>query len=161
MKIKNLILAGIVIFIILAAIGYFREFVFTAVNFRLRDQWYGRNNYPLPASLGFLDPLSYNQLWYFKWILTVSVSLGYLAVFLSCIWYFFRSRKYLVWTIIAFTAVYLISGIFYLYGILFSDFNNGYTFSRIFMDFVQSPFLLMLLIPAFLLDQRNLQNKAS
>ena len=63
--------------------------------------------------------------------------------------------KFIRWTIFSYIAVVAVSGISYGMGILFHDGENGYIFSRFFMGLIQSPFLLILLIPAFKLAEAS------
>ena len=109
----------------------------------------------MPSSLKFLNNFSYFQLYWSKWILTVLFSLAYFIISLKCIKIFFKEKKYLQWTLIVYLFVGVTAFLFYLYGLLFKDMETGYRFSRIMMGLVQSPFVLMVLIPAFQLGKKQ------
>ncbi|MDQ3190496.1 MAG: hypothetical protein M3Q58_02795 [Bacteroidota bacterium] len=151
---KKVIIYSLLILGLLLGLGLFRDFLFTNINFWLYELYYQRGDFELPASLSSFNSFSYAQLYYFKWVLTVLFSLLYLLVYLLGIWVIFRQKKFLIWTIAAFVFIYVIAGCFYIYGWAFNDLKQGYQFARTFMGFVQSPFLLMLLIPAFMLDKK-------
>ena len=141
---------AIIFFIaILIALSFLRESVFVNINLHLWYLYYHNDKSYLAPYLSFLSPLSYSQLYYFKWFLTVFFSLVFL--FFSCIiiHYIFNEKKFIRWTIYAYLAVVAVSCISYCVGILFNHVENGYIFSRFFMGMVQSPFILILLIPAF------------
>jgi hypothetical protein len=158
---KRIILYGILIFFILAALGYARDFTFVNINIRLRDLWNEKNAFTFPDSLKFLQGMGYMQLYWLKWILTILASLLYLGIYILGVYLIFKKRKYILWTIACFAIVYLVSGLFYLSGYLVGNPYMGYHLARIFMGFIQSPFLFMLLIPAFLLSKKheNEENK--
>ncbi|MBA3899287.1 MAG: hypothetical protein H0X62_03610 [Bacteroidetes bacterium] len=150
---KKIIFYGICLFFLLSALGYARDFTFVNINAALSDLWYQTNYHTFPNTLSFLETFSYNQLYQLKWLLTVVVSLLFLLIYILGIYLIFKKKKYIVWSLACFAFIYLISGIFYMYGYFFNDLARGYKFSRIFMGFIQSPLLLMLLIPAFILGK--------
>jgi hypothetical protein len=157
MKNRTIVIA-LIAFILMATLGYFRDFVFTHINWRLQDLYYEKNRHPLPPILDIFRGLSYSHLYYFKFLLTTVTALMYLGIYYLVVKLIFRENKYLKITLLAFLGIILISSIFYGYGIIFNDFQRGYHLSRIFLGFVQSPLLLMLLIPVFLLDRRKPEN---
>jgi hypothetical protein len=142
--------------ILIIALGFYRDLLFKTINSELKDLYYQTEYYTIPDSLLFLQSLSYHQLYYLKWILTPIISLIYLGLFLLTVKIHFKEKRYLYFTVIAFAAIVIISGLFFLSGMLFNDIYKGYHFSRIFMGFVQSPLLLMILIPAFLLERKSI-----
>jgi hypothetical protein len=152
-KIKCLIIFLIVALIF--ALGFYRDFVFVNINFRLNGLWYNKNLWQLPASLSFFENFSYNQLYYAKWLLTLLFSLSYLLLYLACVKVLFQKKNYLLWTIFIFAGIYIVSAPFYILS-YFSDSRSFYIICRILMDFVQSPLLIMILVPAFLLDSKRI-----
>ena len=152
-KIKYIYL-GIFI-ILLVGLGFFRDFLFVNINYYLQELYYKNGgDYNLPPSLKFINHFSYIQLYYGKWILTGLFSSAYFIISLKCIQILFKEKKYLQWTLFAYLFVGFTASLFYLYGLLFNDIAIGYRFSRIMMGLVQSPFVLMILIPAFQLEKK-------
>ena len=149
-KIK--IISYLILLALLLTLGFLRDFIFININLCL-SALLNKSKYELPASLYLLQNLNYIQLYLLKWVLTILVSLLYLLIYLYAIWLLFKQEKYLLWTVAAFSCFYILSSCFYFYGWLFQDPERGYHFARIFIGFVQSPFLLMLLIPGFMLKE--------
>lgn len=129
--------------------GYIRDFTFININYRLSQLYYSTVNFELPASLSVFSSLSYNQLYYTKFFLTLFFIILFLAYSLICVKLLFPGPKFLRYTITAHAAVFILSVLFFIYGYFFNDYARGYSLSRIFAGFLQSPLLLMLLIPAF------------
>ena len=148
--------------IIIIALGFLRLFLFENINFHLQFLYYDMERSHMSESLNFLRTFTYNELYVIKWILTMLFSFAYL--FLTClvIHILFRVKKYVLMTIYMFAAIIFISFVFYTMGLLinwdlqFTDQSKtGYRLARIFMGVVQSPFPLMILIPAFMLSERS------
>lgn len=144
---KDLFVGGIVIlgFIVL---GFTRDFLFENINFQLYKLWYGAEEYHLPPSLGFFENWDADSLYYLKFPLTIVTVLIFFGMAHFTVWYYFRERGYIWLNLAAHSLFLLIGGLSYLYGVLFDDFNNGYHFSRLFLEFLQSPLLLMIILPA-------------
>ena len=150
---KFKIISYLILLALLLTVGFLRDFIFININL-FSDALLNKSTYKLPASLYLLQNLNYNQLYFLKWVLTILVSLLYLLIYLYGIWVIYnKQEKYLIWTLAAFGFFYILSACFYFYGWLFQDQDRGYHFARIFIGFVQSPFLLMLLIPGFMLNE--------
>ena len=107
----------------------------------------------------FLKKLDYTQLTQLKWILTVLFYLIYFGITYLLISAIFKNKTYNLITIASHLVFFLIAGIFYLVGVFTGKGLEGYTLSREFMGILQSPLLLMILIPTFILSdrQKNLQ----
>jgi hypothetical protein len=107
----------------------------------------------------FLKKLDYAQLTQLKWILTVLFYLIYFGITYLLISAIFKNKTYNLITIASHLVFFLIAGIFYLVGVFTGKGLEGYTLSREFMGILQSPLLLMILIPTFILSdrQKNLQ----
>ena len=141
-------LFGISIAILLTLLGFTREFVFENMNAQLYKLWYGLPEYHLPSSLGFMNSWEADTLYYLKYPLTLLTVLLYYIIAQKTIHFYFHARKLRRISLYTHGFILLIGGAFYLYGVVFNDFDQGYKFSRIFMDFLQSPLLLMILLPA-------------
>ncbi|MCC7303008.1 MAG: hypothetical protein IT233_10230 [Bacteroidia bacterium] len=139
---------GIMIASMIAGLGFLRDFIFVNINFQLYKLWYGEENYHLPPSLSFLESWEADTLYYAKFPLTLFTILLFFGIAHFTVRYYFREHKYLYLNLVAHLFFCLLGGIFYLYGLVFNDFNNGYHFARIFLDFVQTPLTLMMVLPA-------------
>lgn len=136
-----------VLFIIV--LSFLRESVFVDINAHMWYLFYQNDKSYLAPYLSFLDPLNYGQLYWFKWILTFFFSV--LFLFLSCvvIRLIFKEKKFIRWTVYSYAAIVLVAAVAFLTGKLFNKAEDGYLISRFFMGMVQSPFMLIFLIPAF------------
>ena len=151
----------IVVFVsVLIALSFFREFVFVNINAHMWYLFYENDKSHLANTLSFLTPLSYFQLYWLKWFITILFSGVFL--FLSCIIIklIFTEKKFIHWTIYSYLSIIIISAISYFIGILFNNSEKGYLAARFFMGMLQSPFLLMILIPAFYLEKRGANNES-
>ena len=150
---RVLILAAIVLLLL----GYFRDYIFININFLSGVKYYPgiETDYKLPSQLGFLNAFTYEQLYYGKFLVTLLFSAAFLLVSIIVIKKIFADSKYIKWTVYTYISLIVLSGVFYSYGMLFNDFNNGYKLSRVFMGFLQSPFVLMVLVPAFKIAENN------
>ncbi len=147
---KN-VLFVIIVAMVLCILGFIREFVFENINAQLYTLWYDYKDYSLPASLAFFNSWTANELYYLKFPLTVLSGLAYFLVAIFTVRRFFPGKKFRNITFVVHVFVFALAGVFFLYGLAFDDYDHGYQFSRIFMDFLQSPLLLMILLPGFVL----------
>ena len=143
------ILFVILIALVLSLLGFYREFVFENINAQLYKLWYDYRDYNLPPALGFLNSWTADELYYLKFPLTIVSCLTYFLVAFLTVRHFFPGKKFRNITFFAHAFVFILAGAFFMYGMLFDDYDHGYQFSRIFMDFLQSPLLLMILLPGF------------
>jgi hypothetical protein len=151
------------VIVVVFIIGYIRELIFVHINFQRTQVYYHETdldyNYTFPGILLFLKKLDYAQLTQLKWILTVLFYLIYFGITYLLISAIFKNKTYNLITIASHLVFFLIAGIFYLVGVFTGKGLEGYTLSREFMGILQSPLLLMILIPTFILSdrQKNLQ----
>lgn len=138
----------VLVLLLLLILGYSRLFIFENINFQIYKLYYPDDPWSLPESLKFLERYSMDELYTFKWPLTILYSLFYFGVTWMCLARFFPGKRTFQICIITHVVLFLIAGGFYAYGYLFNDFSRGYEFSRIFMGFLQSPLVLMILFPA-------------
>ena len=126
--------------IILFSVGFLRDFVFIKLNNKL-----GTPMGTLPFSLYAFD----NPYYILKWVLTQAFCDVYLLIACFIIYTIYKNKKYVKITIafyVSFMAISLISlGI----GHLLNNDAMGYRFARDLMGLVQSPALVMIMIPAF------------
>lgn len=151
----KLIPAIVIIFIV----GYFREMIFVHINFQRTQVYYHETdldyNYTFPGILLFLKKLDYAQLTQLKWILTLLFYLIYFGITYFLVSKIFKNKMYNLITVGAHLLFFFIAGIFYVIGHFTGNGLEGYTLSREFMGILQSPLLLMILIPSFILNDRQ------
>lgn len=152
-KNKKIFLALFIILLI--ALSFFRESVFININAHMWYLYYQNDKSYLLPWLSFLKPLSYSQLYSLKWILTVFFSILFFSLTSIIIKLMFNEWKFIKWTLIVFCGFLSVAALSYTAGILFNNTSDGYIVSRFFIGLVQSPFLLIFLIPAFKLSSSN------
>ena len=153
-KTKN-ILFYVLVIAALPAFGFYRDFVFKHINALLqaRDHEIG---YTMPPSLRFIAAYDYDTIVNIKWLLTFIFSGIYLVIALLLVKRLFHKRLFSRITLFTYIAITLVSGLFILTGMLFPHTSQKmYEFARYLMGMAQSPLVLMLLIPAFLLAEKE------
>lgn len=134
---------------LLLVISFLRESVFENINAHSWYLYYENDASHLPAFLSFFKRFSYAELYRIKWVLTAMFSLLFLFLSSAIIKIIFRKKKFIVWTFYTYAAIVIVSAISFLLGKLLNHAESGYHISRFFMGLLQSPFLLIFLIPAF------------
>ena len=157
-KLKN-ILFGTGMLVLLIVVGYYREIFFVHVNMQVYMNYYhetdGTYNYHFPEWLLFLKQYSNTELFRIKWIMTVLVFFFYMAVCLLTVWFYFRKKQYSLITIGIHGLLFMVAGIFYTIGKITGKSLEGYTLAREFMGILQSPLVLMILLPTFIISSKN------
>ena len=147
------------VIVIIFIIGYYRELIFVHINFQRTQVYYHETdldyNYTFPGILLFLKKLDYSQLTQLKWVLTVLFYFIYFGITYLLVSTIFKNKTYKLITIVTHFIFFAIAGIFYLVGYFTGKGIEGYTLSREFMGILQSPLLLMILIPTFILSDRQ------
>jgi hypothetical protein len=143
--------AGIII-----ALGFIRDSLFKHINY---------NIYQLENSTGKIigskfyqkvfENISLTELHYSKWILTLVFVLIYYTLTTIGIRLVFKTKKYKLLIFSIFSVIFVISGTCYIIGDLTNNLAHGYRFSRLFMGAMQSPFILLLLIPGIKFFEKN------
>jgi len=142
-------------------LGFYRDFVFKSINALLKA-WDFNMDYAMPSSLRFLENYQYDTLLNLKWLLTFVFSLLYLIIALITVHLLFKNKNYLRITIGTYLGIAIFSGIFMLIGHYFQTTTNKmYEFARYFMGMAQSPIILMVLIPAFKLSEKEITKSMS
>ena len=151
---RKYFLKGVVIFLIAFA-GFFRDFLFVNINYKITALYYKNSNYELPAALNFLNGCSYTTLYYLKYFFTAVSILLFFALSLLTVKIFFNQKSYLKWIFLSYIIIILVSGI--LFGIiyLFTDFNTAYFPTRKILELVESPLLIMIFLPVLLLKEKT------
>lgn len=140
-------------FALIIATGFVREFVFLNINEQLAFLYYGHETSNMSWVLGFLGVLTYDQLYWFKWLLTpVFATVFCFETMLSLKQLF--GDAHAKETLALFVGLLALSAVLFGGFWVFGDIVGGYTQARFLMGLAQSPFPLMLLIPAILLKKR-------
>lgn len=143
--------ALIAIVILLVLTGYLRDYIFVGIH---TSMWYSYHHKPLLHPTPFtvyLIGFSYAQLYIAKWFLTALFTVIYFLLSCGVIKLIFIKKAYIRYLMITYGVLLSVAALFYITGLLSGYTEEGYKFSRIFMGFLQSPFMVMVLIPAFYL----------
>jgi hypothetical protein len=125
------------------------------VNALLRA-WDNDQDYYLPSPLSFLENYEYDTLVNIKWLLTLIFSLIYFVIGIFSLRLVFGDNRYLGLLITAYLSVIVLSVMFIGTGMLFSGVSaKMYQFARYLMGMAQSPIILMILIPALKLSEKE------
>jgi len=144
---KSVFLIALVIATI--SLGFYRDFVFKSINALLKAKDF-EATFTLPSSLSFFQNMEYNTLGTTKWILTLICALLFLIISVFFIKILFVNKNYIKYTIWSYILITTLSFLIIALGFLFKKhFQDFYSVSRYLMGIVQSPILLMILIPAF------------
>lgn len=138
------------------ALGYLRDSIFKTINALLRA-WDLEEDYFLPTFLKFLENFEYETLINLKWLLTFIFTALYLFFSLITIKVLFQNRTFMKITLFVYIALLIVSGGFMMFGYFFDGTaEKMYTFARYLMGLAQSPLILMILIPAFKLSEKEI-----
>ncbi|MFL5763715.1 MAG: XrtX-associated membrane protein [Bacteroidia bacterium] len=153
-SIKFFIYATLLLSLIILS-GYFRDYIFKSINALLRA-WDNDQDYFLPAPLSFLENYDYDTLVNLKWLLTLLFSLFYFLLSVWALRLLFGDHRYRKLCLLTYAGIITISGIFIASGYMFTGISEKmYEFARYLMGMAQSPVLLMILIPALKLSEKE------
>lgn len=140
---------------ILLLTGFCRDFIFKSIN-ALLQAWDHDMTYAMPRGLGFFESYEYGTIVNLKWLLTLLFSLLYLLIAIIVIRYTFHNKKFVRITIAAYFGIICLSALLIATGLLLKNSSEKmYEFARYFMGMAQSPIILMVLIPAFKLAEKE------
>ena len=155
LRLKNTLVICTAIFFFVA-IGFFREHLFVSINYQISKLYYNDSfEWRLPSDLKFLENFSYSQLYYGKWVLTFIFCVLYFIPTFLIVRKYFPSKIFSQITIYSHLIVFCLGGFFYLLGLITSDMERWYDFSRNFLGFLQSPWMLIILFPSFLILKKE------
>jgi len=149
-----LILFLIIVFI---AVGFFRDAVFMNLNSQLYKLYFKNYDYTLPNWLSAFDSWPYMKLYYFKYVLTALFVLLYLILSIFSVRLFTENSKNVKWVFYAYGIVLILSIMTYLGGYFLNNFPKGFLFTRNLLGLLQSPFIVMILIPALKLENSSVK----
>lgn len=140
---------------LLIFVGFLRENTFIYLNGLLYYKYYHLPSQINPAYLSFTNSWDYNQLYYFKWILTPAFTILFWALQYFLLKRLFTEKKFRRWLGVFYLYLFLLSGLAFGIGMIANANQTGYKFSRIFMGILQSPIPCMILIPISYFQELN------
>ncbi len=146
-----------IIFIILfAVLGFSREFLFVNINNHLYKLYYGHSNLPLPGSLFFLTRLSYNTIYYGKFMLTIAFYGAYFVTSFLAVKYIIAHKKFTLWIIYIYALLLILAGLIMIYNYIINNQLDGdeYLVSRWLLGIAQSPLVAFFIIASGKLYQK-------
>jgi len=150
---RNLLVFTAIVSLII--IGFLRDFIFVNINNQLKlNSGHDVEIFKVSDCMSFVRFISDDRLIRIKWILTLLFMVIYMAISCYAVWIIFRD--YVRITIVAFIVLFLLSFIAMAVGYCCNAFKeDAYKFSRYLMGMAQSPVVLMVLVPAFILNERK------
>lgn len=147
---KKIIL--IILIALIVVTGFLRDFLFVNINGQIFISHYNSEQIGVSTYLRCIWGKSVNELENIKWILTLGFTIIYFCYSAVIVFVIFKQLLYIYLTGYVFLSVIIISGITIFLGKLLPEYyQNTYEISRFLMGMVQSPVVLMILIPIFLL----------
>ncbi len=155
MQKKNKYLVLLLIVALIVFISFYRDYFFRTVN-ALLMAWDYEMDYPTPAHLRFFEHFDYDQVLNLKWLFTLIFAAIFYFISRFTIQYLFNNRNYNRIVLVAFAGITVLSGIFMAIGWMIpSSLERMYEIARFLMGLAQSPVVLMVLIPAFMLAEKE------
>jgi hypothetical protein len=142
LKVITVLAFGLFLFFL----GYFRNFVFMAINAETSAIYYHAQGPDLPGFLQFLSSKDYDYLIKLKWILTILFTLVFFATSLFIMKIFFKEPVYLKICVILYSFLSVASFFMMGIGYFFRSFSyHAFNIARNIMHISQSPFTVLLL----------------
>lgn len=134
----------IVLIISAAGLGFIRDGIFALTNelIEIQDQ---------------LSTDSVSSLYKLKWLMTFVFSGAYLLLAMGIIKLLFQNGTFIRLTVLFYIVFIIVAGLTYIGGHLLGDADTGYVLARKIMGMVQSPILIMILVPGFYLGKQAKQ----
>ena len=145
------------LFLVSIILGFVRERTFITINNRLKDIRKSSDYTEFETWLLFLKELDPQTLYMLKWILTPGFAIVFMLLTITVSKVYFESNKYNYLVSFVFLSIFVVAISGYGIGYLIGAENKAYTFSRFFMGLIQSPFILVFIIPAFSLLEKQKQ----
>lgn len=142
------------IILLYVLLGFSREYLFESINIKLYYLWHQEYDTIMEEALAFMNDWDYWTLYWLKWILTGVFSLLYLGVGLLIIKFFFPVKHYRS-VIFSYALVVGLSALVFALGYVFDSVHSNYAISRQLMDWLQSPVIMLFLVPGiYFMDRR-------
>jgi hypothetical protein len=136
----------------LIALGYFRDVFLTRYNNFLYYYFHHALRQEDLDNFGFLKSYTYMQLYYAKFFIVAAFSLIYFCISYFTIVFIFKEKNAGKLCFVFYLLILFIAAIFYAIGILAGGNEKVYLIARTLLSLLQSPLILMLLIPAIKLN---------
>lgn len=149
---NKIFVAALVVLFVLT--GFFREFVFLNWNEQIRVTYYNSPDPHVAPSMQWLGSFSYGTLYWLKWPLTLFFSVTFASLALLAVHLSFADRKYNRITLIAYTAIFLTSFLFFGIGWLFGARDATYEIARFLAGLIETPAMLIILMASFMIHRR-------
>ena len=132
--------------------GFIRDALFTGINESIASN--GSDDFKFLNFFNSIeDAINIESIYIAKWGYTLLFSLIYLVMASSLIYLIYERMVFIYFTIGLYFLLMLISLVILVTGITIDDYAMGYSIARKIMGMVQSPILIMILIPSFRLGQ--------
>lgn len=145
-------------FVLFVSFGFFRDAVFLNVNDQLYKLYYGNYDFRLPVWLRFLENLEYMTLYRLKFVITVFFLLMYFfltRIFMRII--FKDDGMHARVTNLVYGFLLLLAACIYAGGYLIGKPHQWYEVARTLIGWMSSPVILMVLVPAFLYRNQQIE----
>jgi hypothetical protein len=150
-------LIWIAIIFALVFLSFYRDYFFRCINAMLMA-WDYDMDYPMPSHLSFFEQLDYNTVLNLKWFFTLLFAFLFYVISHFAINYQFSNKGFNRITLFVFVGLTVFSAIFIGVGFVSSALSERmYEFARFLMGLAQSPFVLMVMIPALMLVEKEKQ----
>ncbi len=150
-------LIWIAIVFALVFLSFYRDYFFRCINAMLMA-WDYDMDYAMPAHLSFLEQFEYNTVFNLKWLFTILFAYLFYVISYFAINHQFSNKNYNRITLYVFAGLTILSALFIGIGFVASALSERmYEFARFLMGLAQSPLVLMVLIPAFMLVEKEKQ----
>lgn len=155
MQKKNKYFVLLLIVTLIVFISFYRDYFFRTVNAMLLA-WDYEMDYPMPAHLRFFESFDYDEVLNLKWLFTLVFASIFYFISRFTIQYLFNNKNYNRIVLFAFVGLTVLSGLFMAIGWMVpSSLERMYEIARFLMGLAQSPVVLMILIPAFMLAEKD------
>ena len=154
---KNKIIKGVFWLIVIIALGFLRDFIFVNINYIIDRLYFNRDVYYYHSFYDFLEPLDVSGLMTLKWILTLIFALINLTLSVVILKQLFEQpQKPVKLLYLGYVGLFVIAGLFFVFGKVSGLTDLGYTLARRFMGVLQSPVPLMIAATTHLLFDRDM-----
>lgn len=157
MKVSLIKLFLFLLFFVL--LGLFREYIFLNINNVIYFKYYKNTTVPIPFGFGWLTKLSFEQLYFLKYPLTII----FVIIFFISNFFFLKQMQvyplYIKILILCYILIIITSAILMLYAYYFHQRldDNEYSISRGLMGLAQSPLISFVLFVLYLWDKNKFQ----
>jgi hypothetical protein len=149
----------VIITILMYFLGYLRNFIFETINAESSAVYYHDIRPVLPSFMNFIYSMDYKHLLQLKLVLTILFAISFFFIALFGIYLLFKEKIYRQLSVIFYAALFLISSLFVLTGIVFPSFSDhAYNIARNIMHIAQSPFTILFLFMIIYYHKRTLKS---